>query len=243
MSIASELSRIQQAKSDLATSIANKGVTVPAATTIDGYAALVDQIQQGGTPVLPYDSKIEYLEATGTQYIETQAKAWYTTPLDVRARLSFSVFGTNMALSSGTTGNNRAFILSAGASGSNLQWNFGVGSNHLVGSITLGTVYDVQAHVQNNNSWLIVDGKILSTVTDSLSSNNLTLAIFARHKENGFDLVSKVKLYSLSWSGNGMSQELIPVRVGQVGYLYDKVSGTLLENQGTGNYNLGPDIT
>lgn len=48
MSIASEINRLQQAKSDLAASITNKGVTVPAATTIDGYAALVDQIQGGG---------------------------------------------------------------------------------------------------------------------------------------------------------------------------------------------------
>ena len=47
MSIASELSRIQQAKSDLATSIENKGVTVPSATTLDGYAALVDSIPSG----------------------------------------------------------------------------------------------------------------------------------------------------------------------------------------------------
>ena len=47
MSIASEITRLQQAKSDLATSIANKGVTVPAATTIDGYAALVDSIPSG----------------------------------------------------------------------------------------------------------------------------------------------------------------------------------------------------
>jgi len=48
MSIASEITRLQQAKNDLATSITNKGVTVSAATTIDGYAALVDQIQGGG---------------------------------------------------------------------------------------------------------------------------------------------------------------------------------------------------
>lgn len=46
--IAGEITRIQGAKNDLATSITNKGVTVPAATKIDGYAALVDQIQQGG---------------------------------------------------------------------------------------------------------------------------------------------------------------------------------------------------
>ena len=52
--IAQEISRIQGAKSDLATSITNKGVTVPAATKIDGYAALVDQIQQGGGQENPF---------------------------------------------------------------------------------------------------------------------------------------------------------------------------------------------
>lgn len=46
--ISTEIARIQQAKSDLKTSIEGKGVTVPTATKIDGYAALVDQIQQGG---------------------------------------------------------------------------------------------------------------------------------------------------------------------------------------------------
>ena len=35
--------------------------------------------------------------------------------------------------------------------------------------------------------------------------------------------------------------ELIPVRVGQVGYLYDKISGQLFGNQGTGDFVLGPD--
>lgn len=49
MSIASEITRLQNAKSALATSIANKGVTVPSSTTLDGYSALVDQIQTGGS--------------------------------------------------------------------------------------------------------------------------------------------------------------------------------------------------
>ena len=70
MSVADEILRLQQAKSDLATSIAAKGVTVPTATTLDGYAVLVDQIQQGGTP-LPYDVEIEWLRGTGNgQYID-----------------------------------------------------------------------------------------------------------------------------------------------------------------------------
>ena len=48
MAISTEIQRLQGAKASLKTSIENKGVTVPAATKIDGYAALVDQIQAGG---------------------------------------------------------------------------------------------------------------------------------------------------------------------------------------------------
>lgn len=48
MSIASEISRLQTAKANLKTSIEGKGVTVPSATTLDGYPALVDAISGGG---------------------------------------------------------------------------------------------------------------------------------------------------------------------------------------------------
>ena len=67
MSIASEITRLQGAKSDLKTSIEGKGVTVPSATKIDGYAALVDQIQQGGggTTVDP-DADVRFFDYDGT---------------------------------------------------------------------------------------------------------------------------------------------------------------------------------
>lgn len=48
MSIATEISRLQTAKADLKTAIEGKGVTVPSATKIDGYADLVDSIETGG---------------------------------------------------------------------------------------------------------------------------------------------------------------------------------------------------
>ena len=50
--IAQEITRLQGAKADLKTAIEAKGVTVPSATKIDGYATLVGQIQQGSTPNL-----------------------------------------------------------------------------------------------------------------------------------------------------------------------------------------------
>ena len=47
MSLSSEITRLQNAKSALKTSIEAKGVTVSDSTLISGYAALVDQIQTG----------------------------------------------------------------------------------------------------------------------------------------------------------------------------------------------------
>lgn len=55
MSIQSELNRLQSAKASLKTAIQNKGVTVPGTTTLDGYSALVQQIETGDMHKSVYD--------------------------------------------------------------------------------------------------------------------------------------------------------------------------------------------
>ena len=49
MSVQSEIDRIAGAKSDIATAITNKGVTVPSGTKLDGMAALIGSIESGGS--------------------------------------------------------------------------------------------------------------------------------------------------------------------------------------------------
>ena len=48
MSIASEITRIKNAKKSIATSIANKGVTVPDNAKLDEFSSLIDAIPTGG---------------------------------------------------------------------------------------------------------------------------------------------------------------------------------------------------
>lgn len=70
MSVASEITRIANAKNDIATAIANKGVTVPNGTKIDGMATLIDSISTSQPEPEPavdddvifidYDGKIVY---------------------------------------------------------------------------------------------------------------------------------------------------------------------------------------
>lgn len=49
MSIATEITRIKQAKENIKTSITNKGVTVPNTATLDEYSSLIDSIESGGS--------------------------------------------------------------------------------------------------------------------------------------------------------------------------------------------------
>ena len=48
--------------------------------------------------------------------------------------------------------------------------------------------------------------------------------------------------YFQIYEGNDLVLDLIPVRIGQIGYMYDKVSGQLFKNSGTGDFILGPDV-
>ena len=71
MSISSEITRISNAKTAIAESIANKGVTVPSGTKIDGMATLIDSIQTGGATVQP--SKALTVTSNGTTTITPDA--------------------------------------------------------------------------------------------------------------------------------------------------------------------------
>ena len=72
MSISSEITRISNAKTAIAQSITNKGVTVPSGTKIDGIAALIDSIQTGGGGAVQ-PSKALTVTSNGTTTITPDA--------------------------------------------------------------------------------------------------------------------------------------------------------------------------
>ena len=68
MSIASEISRLQQAKADIKSAIEAKGVTVPSNVLIDTYDDYVAQISGGVTPTLPVAGAkdVNFIDYDGT---------------------------------------------------------------------------------------------------------------------------------------------------------------------------------
>jgi len=66
--------------------------------------------------------------------------------------------------------------------------------------------------------------------------------IFARISSDGSISTRPCRFAYFKLSRNGvLLRDFIPVRAGSTGYMYDRVSGTLFRNVGSGSFSVGPD--
>lgn len=192
---------------------------------------------------LPYSAEVEYLESTGTQWIDT---------------------GIACRSYDGITA---AFQVNAAQSGGNAYFFYGQGRSYSSENMELYTAIDktkISFLIQGNTDIILdytqkfnidVRNKI-ATFTDDLGQTLgvadrsrfynytclYTMAIFATHRAN--ILKGKhVRCFKFQIiQDSTVVIDLIPVRVRRVGYMYDKISGRLFGNAGTGDFIVGSDI-
>ena len=192
----------------------------------------------GGTP-LPYDAEIEYLESTGGQYIDTglvhqvQNYEYYIDFTPKQSENGTAVFGSsNNEYWDGISYANSLYIGNRGCGGS------GFNREANIRQTTRMVVVDNHVTVYKNN---VVTSDI--DFTGSIISGRHILLYAYTFDSDSPRSNSSQKVYSFSLIMNGIKVlDYIPVRVGQTGYMYDKVSGQLFGNDGTGDFILGPDI-
>lgn len=113
--------------------------------------------------------------------------------------------------------------------------------NRFITPISLNTKYI--ARFEGNGTCTIND--ILGKITPQLNLSDpvQNLYLFSILYEGVVDYFSNCRIYSFKWSkGTTAVLDLIPVRIGSEGYMYDRVSGKLFGNSGTGHFILGPDV-
>lgn len=194
--------------------------------------------QHGG---LPYDAEVGYLESTGTQFINS---GLYASPsMRVVVKINYTAVNTNGAIF---------------RSGTNFWYGVYV-NNNLDFAYTFkdssGNFITTSRHVQVNTDYVIdFDGPSRALKINSINiqilgtpatlTSNIEMPILSRVTGGGsFSPSCSAKLYYCKiYVGGTMERDLIPVRVGTVGYMYDRVSGQLFGNVGTGDFVLGPDV-
>lgn len=190
------------------------------------------------TPILPYDAQVEYLESSGTQYIDTGIYIQCNT---VELNMRYSGFANKyFCCGCRKTYRNSAFVFSNG--GTSLK-------DYSRYFINYGTTYqtpicqnDSSIHTVVFNNICKVDGNTIATFTAVNQTASTTFWLFGTNNQDGVKYGS-MRIYECKlYNNNTLSVDLIPVRVGQVGYMYDKVSGKLFGNAGTGDFIVGSDI-
>lgn len=190
---------------------------------------------------LPYDAEIEYLQQNNNNsaYIDTGIILNSNDVLSGRVYKgenadSSSLFGA--VGSSYTT--NSIFAYSTQYGSPYLRFNLG-SSQRQASCPKAGEFifYASKNEIRVEN----IDGTVYNRVTSKVTTYYEVSRSCMLFKANG-DGAAMPKL-RIMWFKVENKIDLIPVRVGTVGYMYDKVSKQLFGNAGTGSFILGPDKT
>lgn len=185
---------------------------------------------------LPYDAEVEFLESTGTQWIDTGVVVnSLTSP-----RLIVGIYVGYVA--------SNTYPVGGDGSGTNERFSVGVLAGRRL-ELRIGTYYNltvaegwytVELDGSDGNGY--VDGVLKYTSSTYANLRNNTSRIyFGRVSGGGALHPSKISFLQV-FDGNTLVRDYIPVRKGTTGYLYDRVSGKLFGNAGSGDFILGPDV-
>ena len=186
---------------------------------------------------LQYDAEVEWLESDGPQFIDTGLVPDGFTGI----KADFELTGhAGMVAGLEDMGGD---VFGIGANSSGYYANFGnavpySNVNYMRGTAALNFYGDGQFIGEPDGG---------STVTVSLGTlpfnpvGKIGLFGWWYHTSQMKFTNCKIKAFQVTQS-NFLVLDLIPVRVGSVGYMYDRVSGQLFGNVGTGDFIVGPDV-
>lgn len=185
-----------------------------------------------------YDAQVEYLESTGTQYINTLTT--YNSDTDSLeleyAYTNRTISGDNIII--GVKGDTNRLIINTYYSPT-----LYIGFGNVANRVNLADTSKTYIVVKNKKCFSKNTNDELVTIADWSSQGTFTTNIIYLFADNYIDSVKyqhkgiRIKRFKID-----NKIDLIPVRIGSVGYMYDKVSDRLFGNAGTGSFTLGPDV-
>lgn len=206
--------------------------------TLNGY-----ELSECDYPdMTPYSSKIpneyielEYLESTGTQYIDTGISGNKETAIEIMFYVTSIGSSYEGIFGSRVTSNNTNSISIFTQNTSNVNQRFG--SQVKSTQIPINTNHVIYL----DKTKISIDGVVTTWNQTADFTTPYTLTIFnVNSGTNNSFTKSKCKIYYTKiWESGVLVMDLIPVMYNYDGYMYDKVTGQLFGNAGTGYFSLG----
>lgn len=199
-----------------------------------------------GVP-LPYDAEVEYLESTGKQYIDT-GLVWDSGEWDCRAVITaLSSVHENYVISQHSSGQGAVYaFVYLNDHYAYLAYRINTAASSYVQSDFFGKTYEWHAHYTNGNQTLSI-GNLVTLSANQVWKSGATqegMRIIIGGMRTYGSMAKDIRFGRVRIEhGNFLVRDFIPVRVGSIGYMYDRVSGQLFGNQGTGDFIIGQDKT
>ena len=182
--------------------------------------------------------RVEYLESTGTQYINTGIKLDNNSSVELDYQLTQAVQNRKGLFGGLDTGGSKRFGALLSPSNNQLEGGYGSGNEFY----QLG-LPDTNRHViKQEKNLLYFDSSLVYTFNTATftQSFNAPLGNFNYTNYNP----ASAKYYRSKWWDNGvLVRSFIPVRdENNVGYMFDEVTGQLFGNAGSGSFGIGNDL-
>lgn len=213
-----------------------------------GMIELARRRMMMGGSAKPYDAEVEYLQVNGHQYIDTGIIPNHTNEFDVDLTYIGSneqnqaIIGARNANQQATSWSNMSLSIWLGTNAEYAANDKNIDSGAL-GRLTVNNRYILS--IRNRKFYLDSVQKWSSGQSENYNYTNTTIGLLHSHGTNNFWDTRRghnLKLHSVKiYSYAQLVRDYIPVRVGNTGYLYDRVSGQLFGNAGTGQFTIGPD--
>ena len=189
----------------------------------------------------PYYCEVEYLESTGTQYINTGIYLTNNHSVEIHYQLTAAaqsrkgIYG-GLGLNGSIMTSRHGALLSP--SNSYLEGGYGAGNVYY----QLG-MPDTNRHIlKQEKNKLYFDGVLKNTFDLATFTQDVT-APLGNFTYTNYNPASAKYYYSKWWDGDKLVRDYIPVLGWDgKGYMYDKVSGELFGNAGSGDFLYGREI-
>lgn len=187
-------------------------------------------------PILPSGyTQLEYIQSSGSQYINTGFKPNQDTKISIT--VDFPLSGTTWLYGGRTSaGSNSLGFLSEG--GSNYRFDYASSINKLTVKPTGKFTID------SDKNKCYINGELAVTADYTTFTSPVNMYIFNNNNNGSLSSGSSAKLYSCSIYDNGvLIRNFIPCKnaSGVIG-LYDNVGGKFYANAGTGTFTVGPEV-
>lgn len=191
----------------------------------------------------PYYCEVEYIESTGTQYIDTEYIPNNNTSIEM---VISGVSANSFSITSGTwfMGARQGYLNNAFGfyyNPSSQRFFYAFGNDMPYSEYSSSLLYDKTVKIKTDKTGLYVNDSKVVTATDTTFTSPVSLSLFGLNNNGTTISFTNFKNHSCKISENGvLVRDYIPVLdLNMRPCMYDKVSGKFFYNQGTGEFIAG----